>query len=63
MDLLHNIAIGFSSVLTPENLMYSFIGVFLGNVVGVLPGVGPLAAISMVLPCAKCRVRPERRTA
>lgn len=50
MDLLHNIAIGFSSVLTPENLMYSFIGVFLGNVVGVLPGVGPLAAISMVLP-------------
>ncbi len=41
---------GFATALTPGNLMYSFIGVFIGNVIGVLPGIGPLAAMSMLLP-------------
>ncbi|GBU14855.1 hypothetical protein AwPolaro_02330 [Polaromonas sp.] len=50
MDVLNNLVLGFGVALTPSNLMYSFIGVFMGNLIGVLPGIGPLAAISMLLP-------------
>jgi hypothetical protein len=35
---------------SPENLLYCFIGVFLGTFIGVLPGIGALATISMLLP-------------
>ncbi len=45
-----NILLGFATALTVENLMYCFIGVFLGTFIGVLPGLGSLAAISMLLP-------------
>lgn len=48
--LLANLMFGFSIALTPENLMYCFIGVFLGTLIGVLPGVGSLATIAMLLP-------------
>lgn len=41
---------GFSIALAPGHLMFAFIGVFVGNAIGVLPGIGPLAAISMLLP-------------
>lgn len=41
---------GFVTALSLENFLYSFIGVFVGNLVGVLPGIGALAAISMLLP-------------
>ncbi|MFT3800910.1 MAG: tripartite tricarboxylate transporter permease [Burkholderiaceae bacterium] len=41
---------GFASVLDPMNLMYCFIGVFLGTVIGILPGLGPLATIAILLP-------------
>src|SRR5206468_9343695 len=34
----------------PQNLMYCFLGVLIGNMVGVLPGMGPLATISILLP-------------
>jgi TctA family transporter len=50
MDLINNLAIGFSVAFTPLNLLYSFIGVLLGTVIGVLPGIGPLATIAMLLP-------------
>ncbi|MEO9275159.1 tripartite tricarboxylate transporter permease [Marinomonas sp. 5E14-1] len=50
MDILANFAQGLSIVLQPENLMYCFIGVFLGTFIGVLPGIGSLAAIAMILP-------------
>ncbi len=50
MDLLSNLAIGLATAATPVNLMYCFIGVFLGTFIGVLPGVGPLAAVAMLLP-------------
>jgi TctA family transporter len=33
-----------------QNLMWCFIGVLIGNMVGVLPGMGPMAVISMLLP-------------
>lgn len=41
---------GFSVAFTPENLLYCFVGVFLGTLVGVLPGVGTLASIALLLP-------------
>ncbi len=48
--ILDNVIMGFQTALTVDNLMYSFIGVFVGNLIGVLPGIGALAAISMLLP-------------
>jgi putative tricarboxylic transport membrane protein len=50
MDILANLALGFETALSPENLMYCFLGVFLGTLIGVLPGIGSLAAVSMLLP-------------
>lgn len=43
--LLH----GFASVLTPMNLSFAFIGCFLGTIVGVLPGIGPIGAMALLL--------------
>ncbi len=50
MELLEHLMLGFSVAFTPENLFYAFLGAFLGTVVGVLPGIGPLATIAMLLP-------------
>lgn len=50
MDLLTNLALGATTALSPINLAYCFLGVFLGTAIGVLPGVGPLATIAMLLP-------------
>jgi len=41
---------GFGVALQPHNLMWSFFGVLVGNLIGVLPGMGALSAISMLLP-------------
>ena len=50
MDVLSNLALGLSVSLQPMNLLYCFIGTLLGTVIGVLPGIGPLATIAMLLP-------------
>ena len=50
MELLQNLILGFSVALTLQNLMYCFLGVFLGTMIGVLPGIGPLATMAMLLP-------------
>ena len=50
MELLSNLALGFSTATSASNLFYCFAGVFLGTFIGVLPGVGPLAAVAMLLP-------------
>ena len=50
MDLLANLATGFSVAATPINLMYALVGCLLGTLIGVLPGIGPLATIAMLLP-------------
>ncbi|HEV8312870.1 MAG TPA: tripartite tricarboxylate transporter permease [Burkholderiaceae bacterium] len=50
MDLLHNLAIGFQTALTLTNLAYAFMGCLLGTLIGVLPGLGPVATIAMLLP-------------
>ena len=50
MDLFNNLALGFGVAFTLQNLAYAFIGCLLGTVIGVLPGIGPLATIAMLLP-------------
>ncbi len=50
MELFNNLVFGFSVALTWQNLWFCFIGVFLGTLIGVLPGIGPLATIAMLLP-------------
>lgn len=50
MDLFTNLAIGFGVAFTPINLLYAFIGCLLGTLIGVLPGIGPVATIAMLLP-------------
>ena len=50
MDLLTNLGLGLDTALTVNNLLYCLLGVFLGTLVGVLPGLGPTATIAMLLP-------------
>jgi len=50
MDILSNLALGFQEVLTLETLSYCLFGVTVGMLIGVLPGIGAMAAISMLLP-------------
>ncbi|WP_193336263.1 tripartite tricarboxylate transporter permease [Devosia beringensis] len=50
MDMIAALSLGFSVALDPTNLLYCFIGVLLGTLVGVLPGIGPTATIAMLLP-------------
>lgn len=50
MDILSNLMQGFSVAFQLENLMWAVFGVFMGNLIGVLPGMGVLASISILLP-------------
>ncbi|MBA4178256.1 MAG: hypothetical protein C0505_17120 [Leptothrix sp. (in: Bacteria)] len=50
MDLLNNLALGFGVAFTWLNLAYAFGGAVLGTLIGVLPGLGPVATIAMLLP-------------
>lgn len=50
MDFFSGLLTGFSLALTPYNLLFGFIGALLGTAVGVLPGLGPAATISLLLP-------------
>ena len=50
MELLANLELGFVTALTLSNLLWCFVGVLLGTMVGVLPGIGPTATIAMLLP-------------
>lgn len=49
-EFFSRVALGFGVALTPENLLYCFIGVLVGTVLGVLPGIGPVTAIAVMLP-------------
>jgi putative tricarboxylic transport membrane protein len=50
MELLQNLAVGFGVAMTPANLGFAFIGAMVGTLIGVLPGIGPIATIAMLLP-------------
>src|SRR5689334_5500177 len=47
---MENLLLGFAQVLTPAKLLWCFVGVFLGTVIGILPGLGPLATMAILLP-------------
>src|SRR5258705_6617348 len=47
---LTDLGYGFGIALEPHNLFYCFLGVLIGQIVGVLPGMGAMAAISLLLP-------------
>ncbi len=50
MELLADLQLGFGVALTLQNILYCFVGVLLGTLIGVLPGIGPVATIAMLLP-------------
>ena len=50
MDLMANLLLGFQHAVTLQNLLYCFIGVSVGTLIGVLPGMGPVATVAMLLP-------------
>src|SRR5262245_9386189 len=50
MEVFANLWMGFGVALSLQNVFYAFIGVLLGTLIGVLPGIGPVATIAMLLP-------------
>ncbi|GAB3262610.1 tripartite tricarboxylate transporter permease [Arthrobacter pigmenti] len=50
MDLLSNLGGGFAEALSPINLLFAFLGVLIGTMVGVIPGIGPTTAIALLIP-------------
>ncbi|TMS58010.1 tripartite tricarboxylate transporter permease [Imbroritus primus] len=50
MELMNNLMLGFGAAFTYTNLLYAFMGCLLGTLIGVLPGLGPVATIAMLLP-------------
>ena len=49
-SIISNLALGFSTALTFQNIGLCFLGCLIGTLIGVLPGVGPIATIAMLLP-------------
>ena len=73
MDLINNLALGFGvvnqivwynlgafSIPVPINIALCLIGAFVGTLVGVFPGVGPIATIAMLLPMTFGLIRSAR---
>ena len=50
MELLSNLAFGFGVALSLDNLLFALLGALIGTAIGVLPGIGPVATISLLLP-------------
>jgi putative tricarboxylic transport membrane protein len=50
MDVLTELATGFATALTLENLGYALIGCLVGTLIGVLPGIGPVAGVALLIP-------------
>ena len=50
MDTLNELANGFASALTWQNLIFAFLGCLLGTIIGVLPGIGPVAGVALLIP-------------
>lgn len=52
MELFAGLWLGLQTALTPINILYCLIGVFVGTLIGVLPGLGPAATVAMLLPAS-----------
>jgi putative tricarboxylic transport membrane protein len=50
VNLVDNLALGFSTALSMQNLLFCLFGVLIGTLVGVLPGISPLNTTAMLLP-------------
>jgi TctA family transporter len=50
MDMITNLGHGFAVALSFQNLLFALIGALIGTAIGVLPGIGPVATISLLLP-------------
>jgi putative tricarboxylic transport membrane protein len=50
MDLFSNLALGLSTALQLNNLLFCLIGVIIGTAIGVLPGIGPIPTVALLLP-------------
>ncbi|WP_075218038.1 tripartite tricarboxylate transporter permease [Mongoliimonas terrestris] len=50
MSILDGLLQGFAVALTVHNVAWCFVGVFLGTIIGILPGLGPAATIALLLP-------------
>ena len=50
MDIFQNILMGFRVALSLQNLLFSFVGVTLGTLIGVLPGIGPVTGVAILIP-------------
>src|SRR5215470_7309596 len=50
MNLFNNLILGFEVAFSWQNLLYCLIGVSVGTLIGVLPGIGPLGTIAMLMP-------------
>ena len=50
VELFHHLYIGFSTILSVQNVLLCLVGCLVGTLIGVLPGIGPLATIAMLLP-------------
>jgi len=61
IEILQSVIFGFQVALQPTNLIYCFFGVLIGTLVGVLPGLGPAAAIALLLPTT-FRITPVSAT-
>ena len=48
--MVDNILLGFQTALSPENLLLCFIGVFVGTVIGLLPGLGSSTGVAVLIP-------------
>jgi TctA family transporter len=50
LELFANLALGFQTVTSPENLFYCLLGAVIGTLIGVLPGIGPVQTLAILLP-------------
>ena len=50
LGLISNLMLGFDTALSLQNILYCTIGVTIGTLIGVLPGMGPVATVAMLLP-------------
>ena len=50
MDIVNNLALGFSIALSPYTLMLALIGCFVGTIIGALPGLGPSNGVALLIP-------------
>jgi putative tricarboxylic transport membrane protein len=50
MDLLSNLALGFQTAISVQNLLYCLMGTLIGTLIGVLPGIGPVQTLAILLP-------------